>query len=309
MEAYDMADIRFDGRVAVVTGAGAGIGMIYALELAKRGAKVVVNDLGVARDGSGPTRSAADVVAAEIKKMGGEAVVSYDSVSTIEGGKNIIKAGLDAFGRIDILINNAGILRDKTFHKMTEDDWDMVISVHLKGAFCVTQPAIAHMRAAGYGRIIFTSSTTGLYGNFGQVNYAAAKMGLVGMMNSLKQEVAKYDIMINTVAPNAWSRMTQDIFPPEFEQKMAPQFNSPLVLYLCSAECKQTGTIFVSGAGWYGRSAIVSGNGICIGNASREIAAEEIRDNFDKIMSIEEAKTLNSGADIFQYMTPLLSPK
>jgi NAD(P)-dependent dehydrogenase (short-subunit alcohol dehydrogenase family) len=249
------------------------------------------------------------VVVDEIKRMGGEAVANYDSVSTIEGGRNIIKAGLDAFGRIDILINNAGILRDKTFHKMTEDDWDMVISVHLKGAFCVTQPAIAYMREAGYGRIIFTSSTSGLYGNFGQVNYAAAKMGLVGMMNALKQEVAKYDIMINTIAPNAWSRMTQDIFPPEFEKKMAPQFNTPLVLYLCSDECKQNGMIFVSGAGWYGRTAIISGNGVCIGNASREIAVEEIRDNLDKVISIEEAKTLKSGADIFQYMTPLLSPK
>jgi NAD(P)-dependent dehydrogenase (short-subunit alcohol dehydrogenase family) len=247
------------------------------------------------------------VVVEEIKRMGGQAVANYDSVSTIEGGKNIIKAGLDAFGRIDILINNAGILRDKTFHKMSEDDWDMVISVHLKGAFCVTQPAIAYMREAGYGRIIFTSSTSGLYGNFGQVNYAAAKMGLVGMMNALKQEVAKYDIMINTIAPNAWSRMTQDIFPPEFEKKMAPQFNSPLVLYLCSEECKHTGMIFVSGAGWFGRTALVSGSGVCIGNASREIAVEEVRDNFDKIISIEGATTHNSGAEIFQYMTPLLS--
>jgi len=304
-----MADIRFDGRVAVVTGAGAGIGRIYALELAKRGAKIVVNDLGVARNGSGSSRSAADVAVDEIEKTGGQAVANYDSVSTIEGGKKIIKAGLDAFGRIDILINNAGILRDKTFHKMTEDDWDMVIGVHLKGAFCVTQPAIAYMREAGYGRIIFTSSTSGLYGNFGQVNYAAAKMGLVGMMNALKQEVAKYDIMINTLAPNAWSRMTQDIFPPEFERKMAPQFNSPLVLYLCSAECKQTGMIFVSGAGWFGRTAIVSGSGACIGNVSREITAEEVRDKFNKIVNIEDAKTLNSGADIFQYMTPLLSDK
>jgi NAD(P)-dependent dehydrogenase (short-subunit alcohol dehydrogenase family) len=307
MEVYYMADIRFDGRVAVVTGAGAGIGRIYALELAQRGAKVVVNDLGVARDGSGSNQSAADVVVDEIKRMNAQAVANYDSVSTLEGGKNIIKAGLDAFGKIDILINNAGILRDKTFHKMTEDDWDMVISVHLKGAFCVTQPAIAYMREAGYGRIIFTSSTSGIYGNFGQVNYAAAKMGLVGMMNALKQEVAKYDIMINTVAPNAWSRMTKDIFPPEFEKKMAPQFNSPLVLYLCSEDCKHTGMIFVSGAGWYGRTAIVSGSGACIGNASRKISVEEIRGNFDKIMSIEKSKTHDSGAEIFQYMTPLLS--
>jgi NAD(P)-dependent dehydrogenase (short-subunit alcohol dehydrogenase family) len=302
-----MADIRFDGRVAVVTGAGAGIGRIYALELAQRGAKVVVNDLGVARDGSGASRSAADVVVEEIRKINAQAVANYDSVSTIEGGKNIIQTGLNTFGRLDILINNAGILRDKTFHKMTEDDWDMVIGVHLKGAFCVTQPAIAHMRKTGYGRIIFTASTSGLYGNFGQVNYAAAKMGLVGMMNALKLEVAKYDIMINTIAPNAWSRMTQDIFPPEFEQKMAPQFNSPIVLYLCSEACKQSGMIFVSGAGWYGRTALVSGSGICIGNASREIAVEEIWDNLDNIISIEGAKTHNSGAEIFEYMAPLLS--
>ena len=302
-----MADIRFDGRVAVVTGAGAGIGRMYAHELAKRGAKIVVNDLGVALDGSGSNQSAADVVVEEITTMGGQAVANYDSVSSIEGGRNIIKAGLDAFGKVDILINNAGVLRDKTFHKMSEDDWDMVIGVHLKGAFCVTQPAIVSMRESGYGRIIFTSSTSGIYGNFGQVNYAAAKMGLVGMMNALKQEVAKYDIKINTIAPNAWSRMTQNLFPPEFETKMAPRFNSPLVLYLCSEECEQTGMIFVSGAGWFGRTAIVSGSGVCIGDADREIAVEEIRDNFDKIMSIEGAKTHNSGPEIFEYMAPLLS--
>ena len=198
-----MADIRYDGRVAIVTGAGQGIGRMYALELAARGAKVVVNDLGGARDGDGSDQSAADKVVVEIKAAGGQAVANYDSVATMQGGANIVQTAVDAFGKVDILVNNAGILRDKSFLKMSEQEWDLVIAVHLKGAFCVTQPAVKLMKAANYGRIIFTSSTSGIYGNFGQCNYGAAKMGLVGLMNCLKLEVANYDIKVNTVAPTA----------------------------------------------------------------------------------------------------------
>jgi NAD(P)-dependent dehydrogenase (short-subunit alcohol dehydrogenase family) len=302
-----MSEINYDGRVAIVTGAGAGIGRMYALELAKRGAKIVVNDLGGSRDGSGASTSAADTVVDEIKKAGGEAVANYDSVATMEGGENIVKTAMDAFGKVDILVNNAGILRDKSFLKMTEEEWDLVISVHLKGAFCVTQPAVKIMKENNYGRIIFTSSTSGLYGNFGQTNYGAAKLGLVGIMNTLKLEIAKYNIKINTIAPTAWSRMTEDIIPEEMGKKLKPQFNEPLVLYLCSEENEVSGMTFVMGAGWYGRTAIMSGKGVCIGDADRAISVEEIRDNFDKISSLEDAKPQNSGTDIFGYMAPLLS--
>jgi len=302
-----MSEINFDNRVAIVTGAGQGIGKMYALELARRGAKVIVNDLGGARDGSGSDASAADTVVAEIKAAGGEATANYDNVATMEGGENIVKTAVDAYGKVDILINNAGILRDKSFLKMTESDWDSVIAVHLKGAFCVTQPAVKVMKANNYGRVVFTSSTSGLYGNFGQTNYGAAKLGMVGIMNTLKLEIAKYDINVNTIAPTAWSRMTSNLFPPEFEQKMNPQFNEPMVLYLCSEENDVCGMTFAMGAGWYGRTAIVSGNGACIGDANRPIKVEEIRDNFDKIMDLGEMKPHDNGASIFSYMAPLLS--
>lgn len=301
-----MGKINYDGKVAIVTGAGQGIGRMYALELAKRGAKVVVNDLGVSRDGEGMDTSAADSVVEQIKADGGQAVANYDSVATMAGGQNIVKTAVDAFGTVDILINNAGILRDKSFMKMTEQDWDLIINVHLKGAFCVTQPAIKIMKDKNYGRIVFTASTSGLYGNFGQTNYGAAKMGLVGIMNTLKLEISKYNIKVNTIAPTAWSRMTADIMPPEYEEKLNPQFNEPMTLYLCSEENQATGQIFAMGAGWYAKTAVISGEGVCIGDAKRPIAVEEIRDNFDKICDISTPKEHDSGLSIFGYMMPLL---
>jgi len=301
-----MEEIRFDGRVAIVTGAGQGIGKMYALELARRGAKVVVNDLGVNRDGSGKDTSAADQVVEQVVAAGGQAVANYDSVATMAGGENIVKTALDAYGKVDILINNAGILRDKSFLKMTEEEWDLVMGVHLKGAFCVTQPALKVMKENKFGRIVFTASVSGLYGNFGQANYGAAKLGLVGLMNTIKHEVGKYDIKINTVAPNAWSRMTADVFPPEYEKKLKPQFNEPMVLYLCSNENTVSGQTFAMGGGWYGRSAIVSGDGVCIGDADRPICVEEIRDNFNKISSLENPKEVESALGIFEYLGPLL---
>ncbi|SLM31025.1 FabG2 [Desulfamplus magnetovallimortis] len=301
-----MTQISFEGKVAVVTGAGQGIGRMYALELAKRGAKVVVNDLGVSREGTGKDTSAADGVVDEIIKAGGSAIACYDSVATMEGGKNIIKKAVDTWGRLDILINNAGILRDRSFLKMTEEEWDLVTGVHLKGAFCVTQPALKVMKENNYGRVVFTASASGLYGNFGQTNYGAAKMGMIGMMNSLKQEFSKYNIKINTVAPTAWSRMTADVLPPDFKDKFKPQFNEPMVLYLCAEENSITGEIFVMGAGWYGRSAIVSGDGICIGDADRAISVEEIRDNIEAISSLENSREHDSALSVFSYMGPLL---
>jgi NAD(P)-dependent dehydrogenase (short-subunit alcohol dehydrogenase family) len=302
-----MAEIRFNGKVAVVTGAGAGIGKAYALGLARRGAKVVVNDLGSGRDGAGASSSAADTVVDEIKQAGGEAVASYDSVSSVEGGEAIVRRAVEAFGRVDILINNAGILRDKTFLKMSEEEWDAVISVHLKGAYCVTRPAFQLMRENGYGRIVFTSSTSGLYGNFGQTNYAAAKMGLVGFMNALKLEGAKYNILVNTVAPNAASRMTEDVLPKEILEKLKPEFIVPLVLYLCSESNIDSGNIFVAGAGWYGRTALVCNPGAAIGDTKRDISVEEIRESWSAIMNLDAAKHIASNTDVFQFMAPLFA--
>jgi NAD(P)-dependent dehydrogenase (short-subunit alcohol dehydrogenase family) len=298
--------IRFDGKVAVVTGAGSGLGRTYALEFAKRGAMVVVNDLGSSRDGTGANSSAADAVVEEIKKGGGKAVANYDSVATVQGGENIIKTAMDAFGRVDIVVNNAGILRDKTFVKMTEDEWDIVLSVHLRGAFCVTAPAFKIMRQQNWGRIIFTASGAGLYGNFGQTNYASAKMALVGLMNALKLEGAKNNILVNTIAPVAASRMTEDVLPKEIFEKLKPEFVTPLVMYLCSDECKDTGMIFNCGGGWYSRTAIMCASGTII-QGKDEITAEDIMAQWSKITDLSDAKPLNNIGDTFAYMAPLLS--
>ncbi|MFO7560676.1 MAG: SDR family oxidoreductase [Desulfobacterales bacterium] len=302
-----MADIKFDGRVAIVTGAGAGLGRTYALSLAARGAKVVVNDLGGARDGSGSSTSAADTVVEEIKKAGGEAVANYDSVATVEGGENIVKTAVDTFGKIDIVINNAGILRDKSFVKMTEEEWDLVLAVHLKGAYCVTQPAFKIMKENGYGRIINTASGAGLYGNFGQSNYCAAKMGVVGLMNNIAIEGAKYNIKCNTIAPIAASRLTEDIMPPDLFKKLQPEFITPLVLYLVSEENQATKMIFNCAAGWFSRTEILCAPGVCIGDGKREIPVEEIRDNWDKIISLDDARQVNNVGESFAFLGPLLA--
>jgi NAD(P)-dependent dehydrogenase (short-subunit alcohol dehydrogenase family)/acyl dehydratase/putative sterol carrier protein len=255
-------EIRFDDRVAVVTGAGAGLGRVYALELARRGAKVVVNDLGGSRDGAGGgSSSPADQVVEEIRAGGGQAVANYDNVATVDGGRSIIQTALDTFGSVDILINNAGILRDKSFVNMPPEDWQAVLDVHLNGAYHVTRPAFAVMKEKGYGRIIMTTSAAGLYGNFGQTNYAAAKMGLVGLMNTLKLEGEKYGIKVNTVAPLAASRLTEDIMPPDLFERSKPEFVSPLVLYLCSERCPVSGNIYNAGMGFFNRAAVVTGPG------------------------------------------------
>jgi NAD(P)-dependent dehydrogenase (short-subunit alcohol dehydrogenase family) len=301
-----MADIDFKGKVAIVTGAGAGLGKTYALELAKRGCKVVVNDLGGARDGSGASHGPAQEVVDEIKKAGGEAAPNYDNVATIEGGQNIVKTAVDAFGKVDIVINNAGILRDKSFLKMEPDLWDVVVAVHLRGAYCVTQPAFAIMKEQNFGRVVLTTSGAGLYGNFGQTNYAAAKMGLIGLMNALKIEGAKYNIKINTIAPVAASRLTEDVMPPEFFAKLRPEFVTPIVTYLASEDCQDSGYIFNCGMGWYSRSAIVMGNGALIGDGQRDIKAEEIRDNWKKITDLSGAKEVGSVQETFGAMLPLI---
>jgi NAD(P)-dependent dehydrogenase (short-subunit alcohol dehydrogenase family) len=302
-----MSELRFNGRVAIVTGAGGGLGREYALDLAKRGAMVVVNDLGGALDGSGASRSAADTVVDEIRTAGGEAVANYDSVSTMEGGRNIVKAAVDNFGKVDILINNAGILRDRSFLKMTEEDWDQVMAVHLKGAFCLTQPAAAVMKDNNYGRIILTASTSGIYGNFGQANYGAAKMAQVGFMNVLKLELSKYNIKVNTVAPNADSRMTKGLIPEPFAQKMKPKFNVPMVVYLCSEENQETGMIFTMSAGWFARTGVVSGEGVCIGDTVRDVTAEEVRDQIEKIKSLDKARPFPNASEVYSLSAPLMA--
>ena len=293
--------IGFENRVAVVTGAGEGIGRDYALDLAKRGAKVVVNDIG--RDSDG--KSTAEKLVEEITLAGGLAAASLDSVATMAGGKKIIETALDHFGKVDILINNAGILRDRTFMKMTEQEWDEVIAVHLKGAFCVTQPAVNIMKDNLYGRIVFTASSSGMYGAFGQSNYGAAKMGVIGLMNSLKLEMARYNIKVNTVAPNASTNMTQGVFPEEVAKRIKPEFNTPLVTFLCSEENTDSGMIFTMSAGWFARSAMVSGKGVCIGNTERRITAEEVKDQFDRIKSLDNALPYESAGEIYSLGRPL----
>lgn len=293
--AEEMDKLRFDGQVAIITGAGGGLGRIYALELAKRGAKVVVNDLGGSRDGTGASQSAADKVVQEIQDLGGEAVASYDSVSTVEGGENIVKTALDNFGRVDILINNAGILRDKTLAKMDPASWQAVVDVHLNGVYNVTRPAYKVMREQKYGRIIMTASAAGLYGNFGQTNYSSAKMGQVGFMNTVKLEGAKNNIKINTIAPLAASRLTEDILPPDLFEQMKPEYVAPMVLYLASEDCQCSGYVFNCGLGYFNRAAYLTGRGIQLGDPEHLPTVEDIAEHFEEINSLEGAKEYNDA--------------
>jgi len=301
--------IRFDDRVAVVTGAGAGLGRTYAIELAKRGAKVVVNDLGGARDGSGGSAGPADKVVEEIRALGGEAVASYDSVSTPEGGAAIIDKAMESFGRVDIVINNAGILRDKSLLKMEPAEWDAVMSVHMDGAYNVTRPAFGKMREQGYGRIVVTSSSAGLYGNFGQSNYSAAKMALVGFMNALKLEGEKHNIKVNTIAPVAATRLTEDVFPPELFEKLKPEFVTPLVIYLCSDQCPVTGAIYNAGAGYFSRAEVATGRAVPVGDPQRVPTVEEVARSMKRIESLDGAAGFHDlTAALGDMMTALSAP-
>ncbi|BBO92183.1 SDR family NAD(P)-dependent oxidoreductase [Desulfosarcina ovata] len=284
-------EIRFDNRVAIITGAGSGLGRVYARELARRGARVVVNDLGGARDGAGSgSSSPADQVVAEIRAAGGQAVASYESVATAAGGEKIVATALEAFGRVDILINNAGILRDKSLIKMEPENWQAVLNVHLSGAYHVTRPAFRAMRDNGYGRIIMTTSAAGLYGNFGQTNYAAAKMGLVGFMNALKLEGARYGITVNTVAPLAASRLTEDVMTPERFERSKPEFVAPIVLYLSSDRCTESGNIYNAGLGFFNRAAIVTGPGKMLAANGRVPTPEDILANIEAISELDGSR-------------------
>nr|CAH7749030.1 unnamed protein product [Callosobruchus chinensis] len=290
-----MPDLRFDGRVAVVTGAGAGLGRAYALLFASRGAKVVVNDLGVSRHGDGSSSNAADKVVDEIRKNGGTAVANYDSV--VEGEK-IIKTALDNFGKVDILINNAGILRDKSLVKMTDHDWDLIHAVHLKGSFKTSQAAFPVFKKQGYGRIIMTSSTAGLYGNFGQSNYSAAKMGLVGLSHTIAKEGGKYNIHCNVIVPTAASRLTEDILPPDLFAELKPELIAPVVAFLCHESCEENGSIIESAAGWAGKCAIIRSNGALLrSSVVDDVTIEKVRDKWDQICDLDNSRRMNSAQE------------
>ena len=276
-----MAEITFDGRVAIVTGAGGGLGRTYALEMARRGAKVVVNDLGGSVDGTGGEHTAAQKVVDEITAAGGDAVPNYDSVSTPEGGESIVKTAVDAFGKVDVVINNAGILRDKSFAKLTWEDLDAVLDVHLKGAFYVSQPAFKIMKENGYGRFVFTASNAGVFGNFGQTNYGAAKMGLVGLSNVLAIEGAKAGIKSNVICPVAATRMTMELLGPAADALQAETV-TPLVTFLASEACDLTHEIFSAAGGRYARVFVGLAPG-WFGGKGHVPTAEDVLDNLDQI--------------------------
>jgi NAD(P)-dependent dehydrogenase (short-subunit alcohol dehydrogenase family) len=290
-----MSDIRFDGRVAVITGAGGGLGKTYALEFARRGAAVVVNDLGGSTDGRGGSSSMADATVKEITEAGGKAVANYDSVSTPEGGKAIIQTALDNFGKVDILVNNAGILRDKSFLKLEPQDLEAILDVHLKGAFFVTQPAFASMKENAYGRVVIASSGAGIFGNFGQSNYGAAKMGLVGLMNVLAVEGAKNNIKVNTIAPIAKTRLTEQLLGP-LAAALDPEFVTPLVTYLCSDKCELTHEIFDVGGGRYARIFVGMAKG-WIAPKGKKPTAEAILEHIDVIRDRDGYTVPDSIAD------------
>ena len=270
-----MEELRFDGRVAIITGAGGGLGRAHALALAHRGASVLVNDLGGALDGSGSSATAAQRVVEEIIAFGGVAAPNHDSVATAEGGAAIVQSALDAFGRVDVLINNAGILRDRAFHKMDASLIDQVLDVHLKGAFYVSQPAFRLMREQGYGRIVNTSSASGLFGNFGQANYGAAKAGLAGLTRVLALEGIEHGIKVNAIAPIALTRMTEGILG-DLAPKVSPESVSPLVAYLANEECAVNGNIYSVAGGRIARILVAETYGVVLSENTPEAVSAQI---------------------------------
>ncbi len=275
-----MADIRFDGKTAIVTGAGGGLGRQHALELARRGARVLVNDLGGSLDGSGGGSDAAHKVVEEIKAFGGEAIANGSSVTDDAGVELMVKQAMDAWGRVDILIANAGVLRDKTFSKMEIKDFEFVLNVHLMGTVKPTKAVWEIMRAQNYGRIVVTTSSTGLFGNFGQSNYGAGKAGIVGFMNTLKLEGQKNNIHVNAIAPVAATRMTENLMPPAILERLKPEFVSAGVVFLCTDEAP-SGVILSAGGGAFAVAQMMETEGVYLGDNG--LSVEEVRDNWGKI--------------------------
>ncbi|MCK6548130.1 SDR family NAD(P)-dependent oxidoreductase, partial [Myxococcota bacterium] len=294
------SEVRFDGRVVIVTGAGNGLGRSHALLFASRGAKVVVNDLGGGFRGEGKGSAAADKVVVEIQAMGGQAVANYDSV---EDGAAIVKTAIDAFGRVDVVVNNAGILRDTSFHKMTQEDWDLIYRVHVLGAFRVTQAAWPHMRDQQYGRVVMTSSAAGIYGNFGQANYSMAKLGLLGFAKTLAHEGRTKGIHVNTIAPIAGSRMTETVLPKDLLDALKPEYVSALVAWLCAEECEETGGLFEVGGGYYSKLRWERTEGKTF-RLGKSVTPEAIVGAWDEITNFEKS---THPADVTESMGPVVT--
>ncbi|TRY64831.1 hypothetical protein DNTS_004422 [Danionella cerebrum] len=296
--------LTFDGRVVLVTGAGGGLGREYALAFGQRGAAVIVNDLGGDIKGGGKSSAAADKVVEEIKAKGGKAVANYDSV---EDGEKLIQTALDAFGRIDIVVNNAGILRDRSFARTSDTDWDLIHRVHLRGSFLVTRAAWNHMKNQKFGRIIMTSSAAGIYGNFGQANYSAAKLGLLGLSNTLAIEGQKYNIHCNTIAPTAGSRLTETVMPPDLVASLKAEFVAPLVLWLCHESCLENGGLFEVGAGWIGKLRWERSLGRIVRQKNTHMTPECVRDTWTEICDFTDAGKPASIQESLQTLVEVLS--
>jgi NAD(P)-dependent dehydrogenase (short-subunit alcohol dehydrogenase family) len=284
--------IRFDDRVVVVTGAGQGLGRCHALEYARRGAKLLINDLGGSTTGEGGDGDLAQRVADEIIAAGGHAVANRDSV---EHGERIIEAAIDAFGRVDVVVNNAGFLRDRSFAKMTDEDWNLMIQVHLVGGYRVTRAAWPHMREQSYGRIVFTTSAAGIYGNMGQANYAAAKLGLVGLAQSLAIEGRSRNILVNSIAPLAGSRLTATVLPAEVVETLKPEYVTPLVLLLTSETHDESGRLYEAGGGWVSQSRWQQSEGAYF---DQLFSPEQLQARWAEICSFEHPRHVQSIGDI-----------
>ena len=289
-------DIRFDGKVAIITGAGGGLGRDYALDLASRGAKVLVNDLGVGKSDYAADSTPAAKVVDEIKAAGGEAIANYDSVSDPESAKKIVQAAIDAWGRVDILINNAGVLRDKSFAKAELADIDFVLKVHLGGSIYMTHAVWPYMMEQGYGRVIVTTSIAGYCGNFGQTGYAAAKMGLSGMMNTLKVEGTRKGVLVNAISPGAVTRMTAGLNPPSIELYMTSERVAPVVTFLASEHCTEAGLVIEAMAGGISRMAMFENEGIQL-DPEQPITAEIIGENWAAITDLGTGLPITHGPE------------
>lgn len=284
--------VSLEGQVAIVTGGGRGLGRAYAIDIARHGAKVVVNDTGCELDGSGSDKGPADEVVAEIKAAGGEAVASYDDVSSYEGGYNIVKQAVDTWGRVDALVCNAGMLRDGALHNMGEDAWDAVLATHLKGCFNLTRHVWPIFRQQSYGRVVYATSSAGLYGNFGQTNYGSAKAGMVGMMNVTKLEGAKYNINVNCIGPIAATRMTMGLMPEDRRDAARPELVAPAVTYLASPQCSESGIVIEAGSGTFNRCSFVKSKGVAVDPSTSSPDANWFEENWTAITDLDGAEPM-----------------